>query len=555
MTAEDITNKTSFGPLVVRKLIACQPVNGHIGRLISPWKEMAEAIESCPLSPQERTSAFEAAIADLQDRNHIREQVFAADLGIDLAGFENAEPILSSNSDTPPLPSSVQLPESLGDGACDWLDEYIQFSRKWAPRAYDGFHEAIGVWLLSTIGARRLYVDMGKQRFTNLYIALIARTSFFTKTTATEIAIQTIEQAGLRWLIAPDNATPQKFIENMSTQTISDFDQLTDEQKSFAMLSAAFAGQRGWYYEEFGQHIAAMMREGGIMADFRGLIRRLDDTPERYEYSTIGRGRNVIERPYLSLLANLTPADLQPFARRGSALWGDGFLARFALAYPDTEERKKGRFPDGHRIIPASLLQPLQLWHQRLGVPEIKVVDQLGKDGKLTGIKKVVFKPVVPNVLAIAPDVVESYYRYHDALGDLASNSENHDLDGNYSRMAEKALRIASLLAGVNGANGIELAHWARAQAITERWRGGLHELYRQLNEAGYSEERNIEDRLLSVIQRKGPSTKRELRNNTKLSTREIERALSNLEETGFVEKTVGQRTTRYSLTEESEEV
>jgi DNA-binding MarR family transcriptional regulator len=120
--------------------------------------------------------------------------------------------------------------------------------------------------------------------------------------------------------------------------------------------------------------------------------------------------------------------------------------------------------------------------------------------------------------------------------------------------MAEKALRIASLLAGVSGANVIELSHWARAQAITERWRGGLYELYRQLNEAGYSEERNIEDRLLSVIQRKGPSTKRDLRNFTKLSTREIERALSNLEGTGIVEKTDGPRTIRYSLTEESEE-
>src|SRR5260221_5617705 len=38
-----------------------------------------------------------------------------------------------------PLPENARLPKDAGVFACSWLDEYIAFSRKWSPRAYDGF--------------------------------------------------------------------------------------------------------------------------------------------------------------------------------------------------------------------------------------------------------------------------------------------------------------------------------------------------------------------------------------------------------------------------------
>ena|SRR5215475_15476569 len=39
--------------------------------------------------------------------------------------------------------------ESLAAIASPWLDSYVDFSRKWAPEAHDGFHEACGLWVLS----------------------------------------------------------------------------------------------------------------------------------------------------------------------------------------------------------------------------------------------------------------------------------------------------------------------------------------------------------------------------------------------------------------------
>jgi hypothetical protein len=45
--------------------------------------------------------------------------------------------------------------------------------------------------------------------------------------------------------------------------------------------------------------------------------------------------------------------------------------------------------------------------------------------------------------VGIGAGVYAAFYRYKDALDDLINTGENTDLDGSYSRFAEKALRIA----------------------------------------------------------------------------------------------------------------
>src|SRR5262249_31317577 len=84
----------------------------------------------------------------------------------------------------PPLSASVVLPAEVGADACRWLDEFIAFSKKWAPEAYDGFHEACGLWLLSTVAARRVHIPFGPGgTYTPLIIALVGRTTMHTKST------------------------------------------------------------------------------------------------------------------------------------------------------------------------------------------------------------------------------------------------------------------------------------------------------------------------------------------------------------------------------------
>lgn len=111
-----------------------------------------------------------------------------------------------------PLPESAQLDAQLARGASPWLDSYIEFSRRESPRAWVGFHEAAGLWVLSTVAARRVVVQLGGDHHTNLFIALAARTGVWAKSTTARIAIAVLTAAGLDALLAPDESTPQAFL-------------------------------------------------------------------------------------------------------------------------------------------------------------------------------------------------------------------------------------------------------------------------------------------------------------------------------------------------------
>ena len=446
----------------------------------------------------------------------------------------------------PPLPAAAQLDPALAGGASPWLDAYITFSRRWSPRAYDGFHEAAGLWVLSTAAAGRVMLHFGGQRFTSLYILLCARTSLYTKSTTAEIGLQTLKAAGLDWLLTADSMTPQKFIRDLAAHVPEDYGELTPAQRERVHARLALPGQRGWFYEEFGQQLAAMMRPNGVMADFRGILRRLDDHRAGYAYGTISRGDEQVERPYLALLANLTPAELKPFARPGGALWQDGFYARFAFVTPSQDEpRRKGQFPAGERVIPAELVEPLVAWHSRLGMPPVQVV--AGADG----LHRARRDEHAPALCRLGPGVTEAYYNYYDGLLDLVERSPSPDLDGNYARSAEKARRVALLLASLQGEEVVAMRHWARGQQIAERWRADLHALVAALAEGDLTRSEQQEERVYHTLQRlarEGAApTAREIGLRIRgMTTQDVERVLGPLVRSGEVLAEHAGRTLRY---------
>jgi hypothetical protein len=133
--------------------------------------------------------------------------------------------------------------------------------------------------------------------------------------------------------------------------------------------------------------------------------------------------------------------------------------------------------------------------------------------------------------------VQDAFYTYDSALLDLIQESENSDLDGNYGRNAEKALRVAALLASQAGASEITMACWAKAQAIAERWRVGLHQLYEQVNAPEPSEERENEERALRIVAKLGTATSTEVhRYVPSLSAQELTYILDGLEHAGELE-------------------
>lgn len=443
----------------------------------------------------------------------------------------------------PELPVAARHDPKAAASASPWLDAYIQFSRIWSPRAHDDFHESVALWLLSTVAARRIAIDFGKRRYSSLYIALASRTSVFAKSTTAEIAQALLKAAGLSFLMAPDDATPQAFVRAMTYNMPTDWLDMPMDQQEERKRKLSFAAQKGWYFDEFGQKISAMMREGGFMADFRGLLRKFDDTPDTYEYETMSR-HDVVYAPYLALLANLTPADLKPYAKRGAALWNDGFWARFAFLTPPLgAERKNERFPQQQRVIPSRLVAPIIEWHRRLGIPDIAIIERnVGFTALVT--------PPDPKIIVLGNNVYDAYYRYNDALIDIVTKSELTDLDGNYARLPEKALRVAMLLASFENGDRIEMRHWHRAQQVAEVWRRNLHNLYDQIVEESETPKTvAMEDKIKRLIAKKGPLTIREIVQNVSgLDSNQAKVIVKSMTDAGFLAQMKDGRTEKYRL-------
>ena len=278
----------------------------------------------------------------------------------------------------------------------------------------------------------------------------------------------------------------------------ANYGELDEEQQARVRLRVAMSGQRGWYYDEFGQAITAMMRANGPMADFSGLLRRLDDCRDSYAYSTRTYGQEVIDKPYLALLANMTPADLRAHAGKGNDFWRDGFWARFAFITPPEHAFKNASFPLEEVLVPSQLLDPLRRWHAHLGMPDIRITAIQDEHGNEIGHYRVERDPLPEHVCQFHHDAYHAYDRYRLALRELIAKSSNQDLDGSYTRLSDRALRIAILLASLENGGHIELRQWAKAQDIAEMMRRNLHELYRQVN-AGQVDN-HLEDILLDYL-------------------------------------------------------
>lgn len=454
----------------------------------------------------------------------------------------------------PPLLADACIDPALGVGACDWLDRhYMPWSAKWAPEAPQEMHELAGLFVLSTIAARRVHIRFGRRgQYTNLMLALVARTTVHTKTTAALNAKDVIRALNLGHLLGPDHITPERMLSDMAGKIPDDYETMPPEEQEHVRQSLIFAGQRGWYIEEFGHLLKGMLKENSPQAGFHGLLRIIDDCPDEYEVRTFGRGVDRVINPYLTMLVTMTPADLRKAAKYGADMWNDGLWARFGFATPT--EMCEGEFPENELPeIPRAILSPLKAWHEKLDVPEVSIDPVLDEKEKPTGRYRMnQRRSVSPQECRMAPEVRTALYRYRNALRRVIASKEEEDTDGNYGRFSTLALRIAMLFASLENDGNIEMKHWARAQEITERMRASLHRLLVAVNEVPPSRASQVERKILETIEtlaNKGEkTTARNIGRYVHISTGEAELALGPLVTSGVVTQTTDGKTQVYQI-------
>ncbi|HEY7418746.1 MAG TPA: DUF3987 domain-containing protein [Ktedonobacteraceae bacterium] len=403
----------------------------------------------------------------------------------------------------PLLPEHLHYSRVLADSASPWLNAYAAFSRKWSPRGYEGYHEAVGLSLLSALAGHRVSIEYGGPEYSPLYIALVGHTTLFKKTTTAKLYYGLLHAAGLDWMLGANITTPQKLLSDMAGKSIpANYDELLPDEQARIKKRLAMCAQRGWYYDEFGLHLDQMVKESGVMADFKGLLRIMDDCAPVFENATHSRGLERIEKPYLALLASMTPADIRPHAQKDSKFWKDGLFARFAFVCPPHGTKSsRAQFPDERLIYPAYLTQPIQEWHEWLGEPQVEIEPVTSeKSGLVT--RHVITRsiPLMERECVMSPEVKAAIDAYDQFLLDMIEQERvPENLFGNYGRLHKLALRVAMLLASLENRGHIEIRHWAKGQEFAEARRRDLHELYAQVNAPEHRE--TLEDQVKDYLE------------------------------------------------------
>jgi hypothetical protein len=436
-------------------------------------------------------------------------------------------------------------------------DYYIPFSRKWSPRAPEIHHIGCGLWVISTIALRRVAVREGRTlQHTPLYVMLVAPTSVWGKTTTARIAVDLIKTLGLRWVLSPDNTTPEKFLVNLAGKEVPEnYNKLSYEQQEIARLQLAHSGQRGWYYSEFGQLLREMSDARGRNAAFKPILLRMDDCEETYQYDTTSRGITEIEYPYLPLLGTMTPECMKPYSGSEASSWGDGFYARFAFCCVPLDKKKTReqleheQLPDGNGSFSNDILQPLLALHQRLGLRPCEIQATLREKDRISYLVKRGGYPL--NILELTQEAREALNNYGNALALRAQDDELTQFRGYYSRLRDKTLRIATLFAALQACPYIEIRHIARAQQIAEQFRLSIHQLGLHLAISSVGSV-SFSDKIINLLTWKDrPLTSKEIQQGIRgLNAEVTKECLASLLSSGKIEQ-IGEKPPRYNKRKE----
>ncbi len=386
------------------------------------------------------------------------------------------------NEPPPSVPTDYKLP--------DWLAQYMEWAGTTGNQTPMIFHQAAGLWLLATAVGRRLYGEApwGVKIYPNLYLMLVAGTTFYRKSTAYKLAEQ-VARAAIPHMLMPTPGSPERFQEALAGRLPSNFDKLVQEQRERLTKAQPFAAQRGLLKDEVAGLFGAINKRD-YMVGMKDLLMELYDCPDYFDKDT-QTGLNIVENAALSILGVTTPASLSCAVSTGD--WDNGLLIRFALLTPEPNysERPAAKV---YRAVPQGLVDELRSLHGRLPAPQTSE-----------------FGMTAPGSLRLDVQCWEQCQQYGDWLRRKCDPGQDTELDdrlkGVYGRIHVQAFKLATLFAALDWLKTsdetptVTADHWNAGQAVAESWRQSAHGLLEQLDRSGEATiERRQQDRMLTVI-------------------------------------------------------
>lgn len=436
----------------------------------------------------------------------------------------------------PPLPEAAQAVMACHDPAGTWLDSYLAYAQQAVPMSPAVFHEAAGLFLLSTAVARRAYVQSGAMTiWPSLWYLCVAPPGKYRKSAQQSVAELVLESAGMGALrLQVDSLTPEALINLMNPEFLKPT--LREADRADYLQRRRWANTRGWINDETHQLLQAAERD--YNAELLPMLLKLYNG-QSYTKATGSRGEETITQPYLAILGASTPGSMARYLSRPEH-WESGMWSRFILLKPDAPSEWAVEIDDA--TPPSDLVDRLRAIHGLFPSPHAElVIDSDKKQPPTIG-----HTPAPATCLTVAREAWQAWQTYRkalefDAIPDDGESAVPDQLAATYIRLPGVAMRIAILLAVADAADAktpaaqvtIGLAHYARAQRITERYRATLHSFYAANVR---TEESTLQQRILKYLTKsRSPLTQYTLCELTRTPAKAMAAALEGLRTSGKV--------------------
>jgi len=435
----------------------------------------------------------------------------------------------------PPLPKSAQLDEKLiksAQGVGRFHRDCTSWLKQKSPMTPHICLESAPLWAVGLAIARRAVLRLPfSDIHPNLYILWSAPTTYYHKSTGLKAMTQLVRSV-LPHLLLAETTTPEMLMAKLAGQKPTNYDQRLPSEKKLEDMGSRFAGQRGMSIDE----ASKILIPKKYMEGHSEALMQLFDGGDRMERELRGDGKLIIYNPSLSLIGATTPTMLSRYM--SDTEWESGLMARFIALTPTEKdmpfvvsdpspeldrmtEGLKGRLHRIHNAFP----QP----------PEWEALYSSEESVQLPSVD-----------VLLEPEVMQHFNAYSKAMHELTDPRDGLDerLRGNYGRLPVLTAKLSLILTlmdwaedGAKDAPRITVAHWARAQMLSEEYRASAHRLLAELN---VSQDVKNEQKILDFLaraQKDKPPTKREIHRGTGIKNRkEAYAAVDALVDSGVVE-------------------
>ena len=180
--------------------------------------------------------------------------------------------------------------------------EFLRFAKQLSPESYEPFLEGAFWWTCSAIAMRRIAINFSEPMYTNLYIALCAKSTVWKKSTSLVPAERILKGLGLLHMSHKGSETPESFVQQASGNTIpKNWDELRELQQNAIKQELSTAGLEGLFIDELGQYLMDTRNANGPMGLWRRIILEWYGCPENWKKKTKGGGWEIVEKAYLSM--------------------------------------------------------------------------------------------------------------------------------------------------------------------------------------------------------------------------------------------------------------